>query len=646
MDSLEQLKKRLYKSEEILKAKERKEPVIKREKNAVPSEWEKVSFQKPEDVLAASKEVEKYLQKRKRKRTIFLFGGLVGALLILIIFLGYKFYIQGGGLGFLSAENIEIRIEGPAAVKAGEKVSWSASVKNNNKISLEDANLIIEYPEGSELDGQFASSLIETKPLGGIGAGAEIKESFEAFVFGEENGKQKIKVSLEYRLKDSSAIFEKSEEKTFTISQPAATIFIEAPKEVSAGKKANFKVEVISNTAAVLRNLVLDLEYPEGFKFENAAPVPSQDNSRWRIGDLSAGEKKIINIQGLISAQEFVKEESILALVGVLDEKEELRIYSKKTASLEIKKPFLDIVLKVNGKEKYAAQTGERLNVELKWANNLAIGIKNAIIEAKIQGEATDLTSLDVQNGTYRSFDKTIVWDASTFPKFVYLESGEEGTVSFSIPVKKKLDINGEKDKNFTIEFEARFFTSFIPENYGDVEISGQDKKTVQIISNFQFVQRGLFYSGPFKNSGPIPPRLAKETTYTIIWSLINSSNDLSGVMISSVLPNYVQWQNQIFPAEKSGELFFDPDNREIIWSPGNIKAGTGLFRPAEEISFQILFLPGEPHLNSSPILISKTEAGAKDDFASVTLADSEPAVTTELRDDPAAGSGGGKVIQ
>ena len=61
MDSLEQLKKRLYKSEEILKAKERKEPVIKREKNAVPSEWEKVSFQKPEDVLAASKEVEKYL---------------------------------------------------------------------------------------------------------------------------------------------------------------------------------------------------------------------------------------------------------------------------------------------------------------------------------------------------------------------------------------------------------------------------------------------------------------------------------------------------------------------------------------------------------------------------------------------------------
>lgn len=656
MDALEKLKKRLYKSKEEFKEREREEMVIKKEKIEAPSEWKEPVFEKPEDVMAASKEITAYLKKRKARRVFFLFGGIIAILLILVASLVYKFYIRGGGLGFLSAENIYIEIKGPTNIKAGERAVWSALIKNRNKISLENANLIIEYPEMSE-PSFFTESRspfgpedrllkIETRELGSIGAESEIEESFETFVFGEENSGQKIKISLEYRLKDSSAIFEKSSEKDFIISEPAVTIFLEAPKEIGAGKKINFKADIISNTPAVLKNLILDIEYPAGFEFEDSLPGPSEDNSRWRIGDLLSGEKKTVNISGKILLKTFVQEQTIRALVGVLDENKKLKIYSKKIASLEIKKPFLDIVSKINGGEEYAGQTGETLKVDLEWTNNLPVGIKNAVIEAKIQGEAIDLTSLSIESGVYRSFDGTIVWNNSTFPKFSYLESGEEGKVSFSIKIKKSLPVRNEGDRNFSVDFGAKFFTSLIPEEYVNVEIAGVDKKTVKIISDFQFVQRGLFYSGPFKNSGPLPPAVGKTTTYTIVWSLINSYNDLNSVRISAVLPNYIQWQNQISPQINSGKIFFNSETREVVWTPGRLEAGIGIIRPAEEISFQILFLPGEPHLGSAPVLISKATAEAKDDFTGAELKVSQPAIITELRDDPQIGRGKGTVAK
>lgn len=647
VNSLEELKKRLYKPKEPFEERKREEPAAKQSREKVPAEWDRIVFEGPEDIAAKTEEIEVRFAKRKKMKRILTFGAIILILLAAVFILGYRFYIRGGGLGFLSSQNIEIKIDGPENLKAGEKIKWRANIKNNNKISLEDAVLIIEYPEGAEPVNKLnTDSLTERRIIGSVEAGAEKEDFIEAFIFGEENSEQKIKISLEYRLKDSSAIFEKSEEKNFLISEPALTVFIEAPKEINLGKEINFKIDIIADASAILKNIVLDLEYPEGFEFTEAHPSSSGNKTRWELGDLLAGEKKIVEIKGKISPKALIEEEIITASAGVIDEEGNLKTYGKKTASLAIKKPFLDVVFKINNKDEYTAQAGEKLDVVLKWANNLPLGVKNVVIEATIDGRAADLSSLSINKGSYKSFNNAIIWDSSTFPKFSYLEAGEEGEIGFSVKIKDPLPIKTEGDKNFTINFEAKFFTAVIPEEYGDREIGGNDKKTVKIVSNLQFIQRGLFYSGPFKNSGPIPPKVGKETTYSIVWSLANSSNDLSDIRVSGFLPKYVKWQNQIYPQTKSGRMSYNSESGEVVWLPEKIQAGTGAIRPAEEIAFQILFLPAEAHLGSSQILISKAAIEAKDDFAAVILKSSQPAVTTELRDDPQMGYGKGKVIR
>lgn len=650
MSSLDDLKKRLYKPKESFKERERKVFSLKLENNNTPSEWEHLDFNSSEEVMNVSKEMLAKIKQKKRKRNIIVF--VVSFLIILTAagLFAYDFYIKGGGLGFISMENIEIRMEAPNTASAGDRFFLPVIFKNNNKIDLEDASITIDYPKGSEpLNKMDIFSLKEKRKVGLIPAGAETREDFEVFLYGEENSEHNFKITVEYRLKDSSAIFEKTAEKKVVISKSALSVFIESPSEANEGKELNFKIDVISNSAGFLKNMAVDIEYPPGFEFLEANPAPQKGTTRWQIGDIMNGEKKTISIKGKAPKSNFYPEGNIVVSAGSLNEDGDMIIYSKKSSILSIKKSLLSVELKIKEKSnEINVLSGENLEVELEWENNLPVGINNAVLEAKIkEGEnVLDMSSMEIKDGNFRSFDNIIVFDSSTFPKFSYLESGEKGTLNFLVRIKKNLPIKKDTDKNFKIVFYGKFFTNHVPEGYKNIEITGESEIAAKIVSNFQFSQKGYYSLGHFKNSGPIPPKVGKETTYTIKWSLVNFSNDAADISVSAILPNYVKWQSNAFSDSKLGNISYNEETREVKWMLSNLKAGTGVVSPAEEISFQLLFLPAEAHLGSSQILISKAESSAKDVFTGVSLKDSEPAVTTELSSDPQAGFGKGTVVR
>lgn len=651
MSSLDDLKKRLYKPKESFKERERKDFSLRPEDtNDTPSEWEHLKFESSEEVINISKEMLAKIKQKKRKRNIVIF--IISFLVILTAagFFAYDFYIRGGGLGFLSMENIEIIMETSDTANAGDKFFLPVIFKNNNKIDLEDVNVTIDYPEGSEpLNKPDVLSLKERRKVGLIPAGAEAREDFEVFLYGEENSEHEFKITVEYRLKDTSAIFEKKAEKKVVISKTALSIFIEAPTDVSEGKELNFKVDIISNSAGFLKNMAVDIEYPPGFEFLEASPAPQKGTTRWRLGDIMSGEKKTISIKGKAPQRNFYPEGNIVVSAGSLNKDNDMVIYSRKSSILSIKKSLLSVDIKIKDKsDEVNVLSGEKLEVNLEWENNLPVGVNNVVLEARInEGEnILDMSSIEIKNGNFRSFDNTIVFDFPTFPKFSYLESGEKGTLSFLVKIKKDLPIKKDTDKNFKIVFYGKLFTNHIPEEYKNIEIAGESEITAKIISNFQFSQKGYYSLGHFKNSGPIPPKVGKETTYTIKWSLVNFSNDAADVSVSATLPNYVKWLNNTFSDSKLGDISYNEETREVKWILNNLKAGTGIVFPAEEISFQILFFPAEAHLGSSQIIISKAESLAKDIFTGVGLKDSEPAVTTELLNDPLIGFGKGVVVR
>ena len=118
---LDELKKRLYKPEEDFKERKRKDPHIQSGEPNISHEWNSHDFQSSEEIIGKSKEILKEMKRKKRIRNFIIFAVSFVVVLTAAFFLAYKYYIKGGGLGFLSMENIEIKIDSPENANAGER---------------------------------------------------------------------------------------------------------------------------------------------------------------------------------------------------------------------------------------------------------------------------------------------------------------------------------------------------------------------------------------------------------------------------------------------------------------------------------------------------------------------------------------------
>ena len=87
--------------------------------------------------------------------------------------------------------------------------------------------------------------------------------------------------------------------------------------------------------------------------------------------------------------------------------------------------------------------------------------------------------------------------------------------------------------------------------------------------------------------------------------------NDLTDTKITASLPPYVNKETLVAP--EGSDLQFDEKNATIVWTAGDVPAGTGIIMPAKEVSFQISFTPNLTQVGESPILINTASISAVD---------------------------------
>lgn len=577
----------------------------------------------------------------KMMRVILLFAGIFFSIALLA-----TAYLWNRGFNFISSNDIEIVFDGPESISGGELGSWKIIVSNNNNAPLEFADLILEYPPGTRNLKSDDNSLKQRYQLGEIASGKKSVEVIDIVLFGSEGSEKIINATLEYRLAGSNAIFVKTEKKTVKLLESPVEIIVKLPKETNAKQELNFEIEYVSNSESVIDNLVLQMEYPPGFQFKESSPKTfSGKDNLWNIGALEPGKKRTIKIKGMIDGMD-LDEKSFRAQVGVLNENDELEVYGEKVETVVIKKTFLDLALFINNNDEKdnIASLGDIMRVDIFWKNNLPVRIENGVIEAKIIGNAVSSQSIFPVNGFYRTSDKTLVWNVSSVPEFRFMEPGEEGKVSFTFSIPNSLSQKNVTDKNFIVSLEASIFGEKTIGGFEDIDIRTTIEKDIKIASNLQFVSQALYYEGAFKNTGPLPPKAGDKTTYTIVWSLSNSTNDIENAEVRAFLPSYVEWIGVISPQNEI--ISYDKNTGEVVWKPGLISAGTGVLKPARDISFQIGFLPSLSQVGSSPNLVSEAVIEGKDSFVGIDIRKVKGALTTRLDNDSKFIQGQDKVIQ
>jgi len=240
-------------------------------------------------------------------------------------------------------------------------------------------------------------------------------------------------------------------------------------------------------------------------------------------------------------------------------------------------------------------------------------------------------TRISVDKGFYSSVNDTIVWDKRTSGELSEISPGEGGRFSFYL---EPLGISARSafvNPEVFVDVSAkgnRISEENIPE-----EIVSVISRKIKFSSDLMITPRSTYYTGPFVNSGSVPPKVDQETTYTIIWTVTNTMNDVADVKVGSNLPPYVRWMGVVSPSSET--VSYNPVGGEIVWDVGEVKAGTGTRISPKEMAFQVALLPSVSQIGIIPDLTGDVVITGTDRFTGEVLKIIKSGVTTRLGTDP-----------
>jgi hypothetical protein len=159
-------------------------------------------------------------------------------------------------------------------------------------------------------------------------------------------------------------------------------------------------------------------------------------------------------------------------------------------------------------------------------------------------------------------------------------------------------------------------------------------QKTIVINSDLNLLSSTLHYAGGIANTGPMPPKSNKETTYTLVWQITNSRNRVSGVTVTTTLPTNVVWKNTILPITQNANVTYNAVTRTLQWNVGDVAAANGGTPAVQSVSVQVGITPSTTQSASVADLTGPITITGHDTFTNTDLTITHRQNTTQLLND------------
>ena len=618
---VEKLKDKLYSRKEGASMQDVRTP-LESEPSDVPLAWKSDEQEaQPEPSLAPM------TKKTISLSTKFLIGSLLffcaAAIISVLVFYG------GGNL--ISPQNIDLEVVAPSLIDGGKASTFQVIATNRNQSDLELVDMIIDYPDGTRSANDATVSLThERQSVGTIASGQQIKRTISGIFYGQEGSQQSLKVTLEYSVAGSNAVFQKEAQADFTIGSSPVSVTVDSPAEAIAGDSFTMNVTVHSNATTPINNVVLQGQYPFGFSVLSASPLAEAGGTLWRLGTLMPGETQTVKLMGSIQGQD--SDERIFRfLVGSNSDQTDTTVkvpFLTVPQTLTVHKPFVSGAISVNGQSGGAVSVspGSPLQGTVHWQNNLTDSLSNVELILTLSGPALDKNSINASNGFYQSSNSSIIWSADQDTNLASVPPGKSGDYQFSFAslpagAGNVLVTNPTINLNLEVRGTREGGTS-VPERIGSAA-----SLTVNLASAASLTAQTFHFSGPFTNMGPMPPRAEAATTYTVVWTVKNASNALANTTVSATLPPYVTYLSAI-----SGEgVTYDAASRTVKWPIGDLKAGVGYTLSSRQAAFQVTLVPSTSQVGQAVQLTGQTTLSGQDRFAQVNVTSQAAAPTTKI---------------
>jgi len=412
------------------------------------------------------------------------------------------------------------------------------------------------------------------------------------------------------------------------------------PEKIVSEQTLNFSLKYVNTSDATFNNSRLKIEYPAGFIFDSALPSPSEENNVWDLSEIGSGQEGTIIIKGTISGNEG-ENKVFKAQIGMM-QGEEFVAFAQTLNSPQVSVSPLAIEQEITDPADSQVGLGQMVGYKLKYRNTTDVAIGPVVITLKIDSRAVDFSSLNVIKGFFSSSENTIIWNSSSLPGLENLAAGAAGELIFSLRTKEKLVIVNSSDKNFTITTSAQIDSPNVPLALTGTSLTGKNQLTLKVNSRLVLGMKGFYNDRLLPNSGPLPPRVGQETTYTIYWQLLNISNDLKDVTVEAYLLPYMRWKGKFYLNNE--DIKYDEATGKITWKISRLAAGTGLLLPVKQVAFQIGFVPSLSQVGNLAVIVKEVKASGNDSFTENNISVSVPELKSDMPDDSAVGFENGRV--
>ncbi len=624
MENLEELEKKLYKENETGEKRASAEKPKAEEEPEIRGYWEEEKAAAPGGERL--KEIEKTLVgvSRVSRKVFWVLIGLFAAAIAVSGFLLFQ-YLTGG-------KDVVVEINVPKEIPLGKPFDLAVKYDNASASVLRGAKIYLNLPEGAVFLGESEDKRTEERSVGDIGVGASAEENFRLLVLKDPKSVKRFNASLGY----SQTLGTRFEKKTYVdsaIVEPAIVFDFEAPEKILNNEEYELRVSYKNAAGIDYSDVAVELSYPPVFSFAGSDLKPDSSDNFWKIGELKKDKEGDFAVRGHV----FGPEQSFFSFAAKISASFLGRSYviDSRTVSLSISPSPLALSVVLINEADYAAKLGDRLEYSLLYRNNTDVGLKDAVIKAKLAGAMFDFSSVQSE-AFFSSVTNTLTWNAANTPSLQVLPPGASGEVKFAINARRDYPIKRLGDKNYTLKVDAEIDSPTVPyflaaqKTVGVAALQTKVSGLVSVgaLAYFRDAASGML------NAGPIPPKVNAPTNYTIHWVVKNYSTDVRDAEVRAFLQSGVRWTGKV-KSNIASVPSYNERTQEVVWPIGKIIATKGVIDKPLEAIFQIEATPSVDQTNRYMPLLSETAITAFDEFINAELRGADAEISTLTIDDP-----------
>lgn len=623
-DELRRLEQELYATTEPAELKERSEELARLGHIDTAGEFIRTGPRQEEGKFT---DVHPLMVHRRRR--LLLINGI--GLLVFIIFtvaaLGTWWYRLSRQV---NDGQVVLELFGPTEATSGQEVSYRVSYGNNSLVEWQDVEVIFEPPSGftfKDTDAALDTSGRQyVARIGNLPPNEQRAFRVNGYLVGEQNESGLIKTQIVLTpVNFPSGAFTKETEITTAIVAFTLEMAVEASRDVAPGERIQVPIQVRNVGDEPLEGAYLKLGPGEGITLAVEDPAFSPEfsvpNSRWQLPTIqplqTLTRTMAAYVEGPPGGQLVLDVEAGIASQGKdFVQRRVQSVFQMSLSELAVEQEFLA------SKNELVVQPSQKIDGVVRYRNSGNIGLKNAIVTLQFEGQGLDPASLRLPTGAYDSRTRRITWTAATVPALRLLQPQQEGElhVQFATLPVESFPKSGDHTQNFTIVTTAAVDSPDLPTPVGQTRQVFSDRFVMSVATAVDLRAEVLYDDGRLGifSTGPHPPQVGKETTYTLRLQAGSLLNDLGTTRVTATIPDGVRYTGKHF--RTAGELDFNDRTGEIAWSLPLLNAGTGRLRPHEELQLQVSVTPAEHLLGSKIELLHNLRIEGVDQFTESTV--------------------------